>query len=180
MVTPAYPGSFTQNSPWQFSPNIGLSFDPTGDGKTVLRGGFSLGYDQVNFFTSQRNEDNPPFATAISQTQTTTSGPISFSSPWSVGQITTNPFPQPQIPTPLLRSSSLNRNMLSRLPSSILPTPKCGQQAFSGSLDEAGNSRFSTSGATPFICRWELRWEGTERSTFPECGVQMAQGVRVS
>ena len=65
-----------------------------------MRGGFSLGYDQVNFFTGQRNQQNPPFATAISQTQTTTSGPISFSSPWSVGQITTNPFPQPQIPTP--------------------------------------------------------------------------------
>jgi len=93
---------FTKNSPWQFSPNIGFSFDPIGDGKTVVRGGFALGYDQVNFFTSQRNEDNPPFATAINQTQTTTSGPISFSSPWSVGQVTTNPFPQPQIPTPAI------------------------------------------------------------------------------
>jgi Carboxypeptidase regulatory-like domain len=99
---PGVSRQFTQNSPWQFSPNLGLSFDPIGDGKTVLRGGFSLGYDQVNFFTSQRNEDNPPFATAINQTQTTTSGPISFSSPWSVGQVTTNPFPQPQIPTPAI------------------------------------------------------------------------------
>jgi len=97
---PGVPRQFSKNSPWQFSPNIGFSYDPIGDGKTVVRGGFALGYDQVNFFTSQRNQQNPPFATAISQTQTSTSGPISFSSPWSVGQTTTSPFPQPVIPTP--------------------------------------------------------------------------------
>jgi hypothetical protein len=97
---PGVSRQFTKNSPWQFSPNIGFSFDPTGNGKTVVRGGFVLGYDQVNFFTGQRNQQNPPFATAISQTQTATSGPMSFSSPWSVGQVTTSPFPQPQIPTP--------------------------------------------------------------------------------
>jgi Carboxypeptidase regulatory-like domain len=91
---------FTKNSPLQFSPNFGFSWDPFGTGKTVFRAGAALNYDQVNFFTAQRNQQNPPFATAISQTQTTTSGPISFSSPWSVGQITTSPFPQPSVPTP--------------------------------------------------------------------------------
>jgi hypothetical protein len=97
---PGVTKQFTKNSPWQFAPNLGLSYDPFGTGKTVIRAGGSLGYDQVNFFTAQRNQQNPPYATAISQTQTSTSGPISFSSPWSVGQVTTNPFPQPQIPTP--------------------------------------------------------------------------------
>jgi hypothetical protein len=91
---------FTKNSPWQFSPNVGFSYDPTGNGKTVVRGGFSINYDQVNFFTAQRNQQNPPYATAISQLQTSTSGPLSFSTPWSVGQFNTSPFPQPQIPTP--------------------------------------------------------------------------------
>jgi hypothetical protein len=97
---PGVSRQFTKNSPLQFSPNFGLSWDPFGQGKTVFRAGAALNYDQVNFFTAQRNQQNPPFATAISQTQTTTSGPISFSSPWSVGQITTSPFPQPAIPTP--------------------------------------------------------------------------------
>lgn len=97
---PGVPRQFTKNSPWQFSPNVGVSYDPTGSGKTVLRGGFELAYDQVNFFTGQRTNQNPPFATAISQTQTSTSGPMSFSSPWSVGQVTTSPFPQPIIPDP--------------------------------------------------------------------------------
>jgi hypothetical protein len=97
---PGVSRQFTKNSPLQFSPNFGISWDPFGNGKTVFRAGAALGYDQVNFFTAQRNQQNPPFATAISQTQTTTSGPISFGSPWSVGQITTSPFPQPTIPTP--------------------------------------------------------------------------------
>jgi hypothetical protein len=97
---PGVTRQFTKNSPWQFAPNLGFSYDPFGTGKTVVRAGMSLGYDQVNFFTGQRNDDNPPFATAISQQQVSSTAPISFSSPWSVGAITTNPFPQPQIPTP--------------------------------------------------------------------------------
>ncbi len=94
------PRGFTANSPWQFSPNVGASFDPRGDGKTVFRAGMQLAYDKPNFFTGQRTQQNPPFATAISNLQTSSSGPLSFSSPWSVGSITSDPFPQPIIPTP--------------------------------------------------------------------------------
>ena len=94
------PRQFTKNSPWQFSPNIGVSFDPTGSGKSVFRAGMELAYDNPNFFTSQRNQQNPPYATAIANLQTSTSGPLSFSAPWSVGAIATSPFPQPQVPTP--------------------------------------------------------------------------------
>ena len=97
---PGVPRAFTEASPWQFSPNFGIAYDLNGRGTTVLRAGFELIYDQVNFFTGQRTQQNPPFATAINQTQTSTSGPISFSAPWSVGQITTSPFPQPAVPTP--------------------------------------------------------------------------------
>lgn len=94
------PRQFTSNSLWQFSPNFGVTFDPTGTGKTVFRLGTALMYDNPNFFTAQRNQQNPPFATAIANSRTSSSGPLSFSSPWSVGAITTNPFPQPSVPTP--------------------------------------------------------------------------------
>ncbi len=97
---PGVPKAFTLNSPWQFSPNIGFSFDPIGDGKTVIRAGAELAYDKPNFFTGQRTQQNPPYATAISNLQTSSTGPLSFSSPWSVGSITTSPFPQPEIPGP--------------------------------------------------------------------------------
>ena len=99
---PGVSKTFTKNTPWQFSPNFAVSFDPTGAGKTVVRAGVELAYDQANWYTSQRNQQNPPYATAIRQQQTSTSAPISFSAPWSAGTITTNPFPQPQIPTPAI------------------------------------------------------------------------------
>jgi hypothetical protein len=91
---------FTDNSILQFSPNVGASFDPMGDGKTVIRLGGALMFDNPNFFTGQRNQQNPPYATAIANQKTSSSGPMSFSAPWSVGAITTSPFPQPAIPAP--------------------------------------------------------------------------------
>ncbi|SEG62937.1 Carboxypeptidase regulatory-like domain-containing protein [Bryocella elongata] len=97
---PGVPRQFTKNSPWQFSPNAALAYDIGGKGKTVIRAGAELIYDEVNFFTGQRTQQNPPFATAVSETQTSTSGPLSLSSPWSVGSLTASPFPQPAVPTP--------------------------------------------------------------------------------
>jgi hypothetical protein len=91
---------FTKNSMWQFSPNIGVSFDPVGNGKTVIRAGGALMFDNPNFFTAQRNQQNPPFATAVNQTQALGDAPISFSNPWANGAFTTSPFPQPAVPTP--------------------------------------------------------------------------------
>ena len=91
---------FTNNSFLQFSPNVGLSFDPVGNGKTVIRAGGALMFDNPNFFTSQRNQQNPPFATAVTQTQAAGGAPISFSNPWANGAFTTSPFPQPAVPTP--------------------------------------------------------------------------------
>ena len=87
------PDAFTQNSPWQFSPRIGITFDPTGQGKTVFRAGSALVYDEPNFFTAQRVNQNPPFATAISNVPVGV--PMSFSSPWSNGSTPADPFPLP-------------------------------------------------------------------------------------
>lgn len=87
--------NFTGSSPWLFSPNFGFSYDPFGNGKTVIRGGAELIYDEPNFYTGQRDQQNPPFAPNISQTQTTTSGPISLTNPWSTGTVTSSPFPLP-------------------------------------------------------------------------------------
>jgi hypothetical protein len=97
---PGVPRQFTRNSPLQFVPNVGVAYDVTGTGKTVFRAGAEFIYDEVNFFTGQRTQQNPPFATAIKQTQTSTSGPLNFGAPWTVGAQLVNPFPQPGIPTP--------------------------------------------------------------------------------
>lgn len=91
------PRAFTKNSPWQFGPNVGITYDPTGKGKTVLRTGWELTYDVPNFFTGQRVYRNPPNSASITNNQLNV--PLSFSSPWSTGTQIGDPFPIPTNPT---------------------------------------------------------------------------------
>jgi hypothetical protein len=91
------PKAFTKNSPWQFSPRIGVTFDPTGKGQTVFRAGAAIVYDEVDFWTSGSVTQNPPFATATANTPV--GKPLSLSQPWSSGTVTSNPYPQPYPPT---------------------------------------------------------------------------------
>jgi len=94
---PGVPKSFTQNSWWQFSPRVGATWDPKGNGKTVLRVGGGIVYDEPNFFSAERQQDNPPYGLQINQGLA--GAPNSFDNPWAVGTITTNPFPLPSTPT---------------------------------------------------------------------------------
>ena len=99
---PGVPRTFTQSSPKEFEPNFGVSYDLTGNGKTVVRAGVEYAYDIPNNFTLQRNQDNPPFATSVTQTLNSYTP---FTTPWvpptlSVGPGSTtgastigNPFP---------------------------------------------------------------------------------------
>jgi hypothetical protein len=104
---PGVPKSFTASSPNQWDPNFGFTFDPRGDGKTVIRGGGEYIYDTANTFTAQREQQNPPFATGVNQS-TNTYDP--FTDPWltvpsdiptpsagagavNSGTLTSNPFP---------------------------------------------------------------------------------------
>ena len=103
---PGVSRQFTKNSPWQFSPNVGITYDVKGNGKTVIRAGAEYVYDQPNYFTAQRVNQNPPFATASSPN---TSAQLCLSTPWlvggtgygcnQVGGTNTSPFPQPVVPT---------------------------------------------------------------------------------
>jgi Carboxypeptidase regulatory-like domain len=104
---PGVPKAFTTNPIWNFNPNIGATWDPFGNGNTVIRGGLQLAYDEANFYTTNRNHQNPPFATNVNVNIT---GPICFSEPWlaggtgygcdQTGGSNTSPFPQPEVPTP--------------------------------------------------------------------------------
>jgi hypothetical protein len=94
------PRAFTQNSPWQFSPRVGITFDPDGKGKTVIRAGAAMVYDSPNLFTAQRVQQNPPFAEAINNSPAG-GVPLNFSAPWSNGSAAASPqpFPQPIVPS---------------------------------------------------------------------------------
>jgi hypothetical protein len=94
---PGVPRAFTKNSLWQFSPRLGMTFDPTGLGRTVFRAGGAIVYDEVDLWTSGSVTQNPPFATATANTPVGV--PLSLSQPWSNGTVTTNPYPQAYPPT---------------------------------------------------------------------------------
>jgi len=87
------PNSFTSRRLANFSPRLGLVFDPTGKGTTTLRLGAGLLYDNVASFIPYRMvAQNPPFGPQITET----SGPYQFSNPW--GSVAGgNPFPLPPL-----------------------------------------------------------------------------------
>ncbi len=94
---PGVPKAFTHGSLPQFSPRLGITYDPTGTGKTVIRVGGSMVYDLVCFFMGQNMNENPPFSVASSTVPV--GQPLAFSAPWSNGSVTTNPFPRPPVPS---------------------------------------------------------------------------------
>ncbi len=91
------PKAFTQKSPWQFSPRVGATYDPSGNGKMVVRVGAALVYDTTNFFTAERQQDNPPYGLTL--VNTAVAAPLNFTSPYSSGTVSPNPFPLPFVPT---------------------------------------------------------------------------------
>jgi hypothetical protein len=103
---PGVSRQFTHNTPWQFDPNIGASWDPFGHSNTVIRGGMEVAYDLANYYTTNRVHQNPPYATDTSPNQI---APYCFSEPWltggtgygcaQVGGTNTSPYPQAEIPT---------------------------------------------------------------------------------
>ena len=63
----------------QFAPRVGLSFDPQGDGKTVIRAAGGISYDFPNTQIMSTPATAPPFGNALQVIP----GPFNFSDPWA-------------------------------------------------------------------------------------------------
>jgi hypothetical protein len=71
----------------QFAPRLGVSFDPKGDGRTVIRASYGTSFDYPNIQIMSTPTTAPPFGNTI-----TPNGPLNFADPYAkvAGG---NPFP---------------------------------------------------------------------------------------
>jgi hypothetical protein len=88
---PGVTNAFTGKKLANFSPRLGLVYNPDGKGRTTIRVGGALLYDSIATFIPYRMvAQNPPFGPQV----TNTAGPYQFSDPW--GNVPGgNPFPLP-------------------------------------------------------------------------------------
>ncbi|HEY1463716.1 MAG TPA: hypothetical protein VGF44_09895, partial [Terriglobales bacterium] len=86
---PNTPCSFANNKLLDFSPRIGLIWDPTGHGTFTVRSGYGLFYDSPEMYFFDRYADNSPYGSAVSLTKPTGG----LTNPY-LGQ-TVPPFPLP-------------------------------------------------------------------------------------
>jgi hypothetical protein len=91
------PCAFAHNKLAQFSPRLGLVWDPMGDGKTSIRASFGMFYDSPEMYYFDRYADNSPYGSGISFAPSQTGG---LSNPYQGQTVPQFPLPFPKAGDP--------------------------------------------------------------------------------
>jgi len=91
---PGIPKAFTNDKLRNFSPRLGLVWNPRGDGRDTIRIGGAILYDTSEVYYAERLTTNAPYGNALDLTNP---GPLS--NPWA-GYPGGNPFPGTYPPSP--------------------------------------------------------------------------------
>ena len=67
---PGVTANFTHNRLGNFSPRLGLVWDPTGSGKQSIRAGAGVMYDSAEVYLAQHLASNPPYVNELDRKST--------------------------------------------------------------------------------------------------------------
>ena len=95
-----FPGKSDNNARvWDFSPRVGIVWDPKGNGRETIRAGYGVFYDTSVLWNTQHIVLNPPWGETLSFIPATVADGGGLANPYAAYP-GGNPFPTPLIPPP--------------------------------------------------------------------------------
>ena len=150
-------GSLYKKDPWNFAPRVGVAWDVTGNGTTVIRAGASIVYDLLSMstFLSQQNTQN---------TVTLGANVVPTGAAIQVGGVSTPGIGNIVASGITLGPSQLTWNGSSKggatiYPSNLVQQVACGDGLTFGAVTDAGPCdifAMSRNYKTPFVTTWTL------------------------